>query len=136
MSAYLDNSLRLTSIEPAAIRYAPPTMLRDGNITMRYLLGSLLLMNLMGSIAFAETPADNDSYLWLEDINGQRALQWVQARNEVSKKELESDPQFATLQARLLSIFESKERIPYVLKEGKYFYNFWRDSEHIRGVWR
>lgn len=77
-----------------------------------------------------------DPYLWLEDVTGERALQWVSERNAASIRELETEPGFAELRSRLLSIYESDERIPYVNKEGRYFYNFWRDANNVRGVWR
>ena len=77
-----------------------------------------------------------DAYLWLEDVTGERALQWVNERNAASIRELETEPGFAELRSRLLSIYESDERIPYVNKEGRYFYNFWRDANNVRGVWR
>jgi prolyl oligopeptidase len=77
-----------------------------------------------------------DPYLWLEDVTGERALNWVNERNAIASKELEAQPGFADLQARLLSIYESNQRIPYVGKQGRYFYNFWRDANNVRGVWR
>ena len=95
-----------------------------------------LLMLLLSTASLAQTADDADPYLWLEDIDGQRALQWVHDRNAIASKELEARPEFATIRARLLSILESNERIPYVAKFGKYYYNFWRDAEHVRGLWR
>jgi prolyl oligopeptidase len=108
-------------------------------MSMKYLLCSLLLMSSLIGLennSWADATADADPYLWLEDIGGERALDWVHARNAIASKELEAQPEFKTLQARLLSIFESRERIPYVRKEGRFFYNFWRDAQHVRGVWR
>jgi prolyl oligopeptidase len=89
----------------------------------------------MTSISFAQSSAD-DPYLWLENIDGAKALEWARSQNAVTSKELEAEPGFAALRTRLQSIFESDERIPYVLKRGKYFYNFWRDARHVRGLWR
>jgi prolyl oligopeptidase len=60
----------------------------------------------------------------------------VRERNAITTRELEAQPGFATLQSRLLSIFESNDRIPYIGKQGKYFYNFWRDANQVRGIWR
>jgi prolyl oligopeptidase len=31
---------------------------------------------------------------------------------------------------------DSKERIPFVYKQGPYYYNFWRDAKNPRGIWR
>ena len=83
----------------------------------------------------ASPPAD-DPYFWLEDVGGERALTWVKAQNAVSTGELEAAPDFEPIRQRLLSILDSKERIPYVAKHGRYCYNFWRDSKNARGLWR
>ncbi|EKX49834.1 hypothetical protein GUITHDRAFT_67323 [Guillardia theta CCMP2712] len=37
---------------------------------------------------------------------------------------------------RLMSIYESKDNIPYASKRGNFLYNFWRDEKNVRGVWR
>src|SRR5208283_1699821 len=50
--------------------------------------------------------------------------------------QLESTPGFAALDERLLQIYNSRERIPYVTKHGPFFYNFWRDDKNPRGLWR
>ncbi len=81
------------------------------------------------------TPAD-DPYLWLEDVTGERALTWVRAQNTLSTKELEAAPDFEPIRKRLLSILDSRERIPYVSKHGAWCYNFWRDEKNVRGLWR
>jgi prolyl oligopeptidase len=82
----------------------------------------------------AETKAD--PYLWLEDVTGEKALNWVRQQNAVSTNELESTPYFETIRRRLLSIMDSKDRIPYVAKHGRWYYNFWRDQKNPRGLWR
>src|SRR5215204_4600658 len=84
----------------------------------------------------ADESADHDPYRWLEDVGGARALAWVREQNAVSMAELERSADFTGLQQRLLGIYESNERIPSVTKHGRYFYNFWRDERHIRGLWR
>ena len=77
-----------------------------------------------------------DNYRWLEDVGGDKALAWVNERNAAARKELEGRPQFAPLNARLKTILNARERIPYASKHGDYLYNFWRDAEHVRGLWR
>ncbi|MBF8269124.1 MAG: S9 family peptidase [Gammaproteobacteria bacterium] len=77
-----------------------------------------------------------DPYLWLEDVTGDKALDWVRAQNAVTTRELEAAPGFADLQQRLLAIMDSDEKIPFVEKYGAYYYNFWRDARHERGLWR
>ncbi|MGP8235866.1 MAG: S9 family peptidase, partial [Limisphaerales bacterium] len=79
---------------------------------------------------------NEDPNLWLEEVSGERALQWVHAQNAISTNKLESMPGFAALDERLLQIYNSHERIPYVTKHGPFYYNFWRDDKNTRGLWR
>jgi prolyl oligopeptidase len=78
----------------------------------------------------------DDPNLWLEDVTGEKALAWVREQNAVSTRELESQPEFEKTRQRVLAILNSKERIPFVTKHGKYVYNFWRDAKNVRGLWR
>lgn len=77
-----------------------------------------------------------DPYLWLEEVTGDRALAWAKAQNADSTRELEASPDFEKIRQRLLSILDSKERIPYVSKHGAFYYNFWRDEKNVRGIFR
>lgn len=88
------------------------------------------------TLSQTNAPAAEDPYLWLEDVGGERALAWVREHNAASTRELAAVGDFAKLRQRLLSIYESNERIPGVTKHGEYFYNFWRDERQVRGVWR
>ncbi len=79
---------------------------------------------------------DSDPFLWLEDVQGDRALAWARGQNALTQRELEASPDFKPIQERLLAIYDSKARIPAVVQHGGLFYNFWRDAEHVRGLWR
>ncbi len=76
-----------------------------------------------------------DPYLWLEDIAGDDALDWVRARNEVTQAEF-SGEEFERLRAESLEVLDTDARIPYVRRRGDYLYNFWRDAVNPRGLWR
>ncbi|MEW6024907.1 MAG: prolyl oligopeptidase family serine peptidase [Pseudomonadota bacterium] len=80
-------------------------------------------------------PAAADPRLWLEDVGGEKPLAWVREHNAVTERELGGAAQEA-LRARLQTILDAKERIPYANKHGDYLYNFWRDAQHVRGIWR
>jgi len=80
--------------------------------------------------------ADKDPYLWLEDVEGDKALNWVKERSAKDTAEIEAVPEFAAIRAELIEIFNSRERIPNVNMQGAWLYNFWQDAEHVRGVWR
>jgi prolyl oligopeptidase len=86
--------------------------------------------------AAADAPPPDDPYLWLEDVTGEKPLAWVRQQNAVSQGELEASPDFKPIYDRLLSIYDSRARIPYLNKRGEFFYNFWRDPQHVRGIWR
>ncbi|MGJ7918473.1 prolyl oligopeptidase family serine peptidase [Massilia sp. LXY-6] len=79
---------------------------------------------------------EQDPYLWLEDVDSERALAWVGTHNAGTEAELAAAPGYAELRTRLKTILDSKDRIPYVGRHGDRFYNFWRDADHARGIWR
>ena len=94
-------------------------------------------MTILPITSHAETPvAHDDPYQWLEDVGGEKALDWVRARNVESTKEIAGDKAFKSLEKDLLTILDSTDRIPYVGKMGEFYYNFWRDAKNERGVWR
>jgi prolyl oligopeptidase len=97
-------------------------------------LSLLGLIFVMSGIALAGDP--EDPRIWLEDVTGDRALAWVRERNAESTAELTKSEAFQTLDKRLLSILDSNAKIPMISKIGPYYYNFWKDATHKRGLWR
>ena len=84
-----------------------------------------------------DSPDDfEDPYIWLEDVEGEEALNWVEAQNEVSVGYLESLPPFDELYERNLEILNSDERIASPGLRGDHVFNFWRDATNTRGLWR
>ena len=77
-----------------------------------------------------------DPFLWLEEVEGERALAWVRERNAESEAALAATPGFQALEERLRGIFGSENAIPTVTLRGKWLYNFWTDRAHVRGLWR
>ncbi|MGV8940559.1 MAG: prolyl oligopeptidase family serine peptidase [Lysobacter sp.] len=90
----------------------------------------------MGTVHSQEPAAVSDPYLWLEDVEGGKALDWVKARNASAEAELASTPAFKQLEAQILAVLDSDAKIPYVGKIGDHYYNFWKDAQHQRGIWR
>lgn len=80
--------------------------------------------------------AAEDPYLWLEEVDSARALDWVRSQNEGAVRELIEGPEFGPLRDRLRAILDSDERIPAITMRGGFVYNFWRDRKNVRGVWR
>ncbi|HCK83726.1 MAG TPA: S9 family peptidase [Hyphomonadaceae bacterium] len=80
--------------------------------------------------------SEQDPYLWLEEIESERALTWVREQNARSLAQLEGDPRYAQLHADALAIANNRDRLPTgEVREG-YYYNFWQDETHVRGIWR
>jgi len=77
-----------------------------------------------------------DPYLWLEDVQGERALAWVRERNAESEGELQARPGFQALRGAIREVLDSREQIPYVSRQGDWFYNLWKDADNPRGLWR
>ena len=80
--------------------------------------------------------ATSDPYLWLEDVTGDKALGWAKQQNARTDAELAAGPEFAKLQSEIRAILDSDARIPDVEKIGDHYYNFWKDAQHERGLWR
>src|SRR5690606_13953136 len=78
----------------------------------------------------------DDPYAWLEDVEGTEALAWVRERNGEKAAELAATPSFAATKQRIRAILDSDEKIPDVTRRGDHLYNFWKDAEHERGIWR
>ncbi|XUM05296.1 prolyl oligopeptidase family serine peptidase [Streptomyces venezuelae ATCC 10712] len=74
--------------------------------------------------------------MWLEDVSGEAALTWVAERNAETAEALAADAGFAPLKARVREVLDASDRIPYTVRRGAFLYNFWRDADHVRGMWR
>ncbi len=78
----------------------------------------------------------NQDYLWLENIEGTKALKWVESQNNITFKKLKSDPRYKDLTKKIYQTLTDKKKIPYASIQGKYVYNFWRGKKVVRGQLR
>src|ERR1700732_1329583 len=78
---------------------------------------------------------DDDPYLWLEEIDGERALAWVEAQNAETLAHF-GDARFAADRDVLAAIFDRPDNIPLIARRGVQVFNFWKDAAHPRGLWR
>ncbi|MFM8635330.1 MAG: prolyl oligopeptidase family serine peptidase [Planctomycetia bacterium] len=103
-------------------------------IALLLILGGIFSMS---NAPVAGDPSDPlDPHVWLEDVMGEKQLEWVRARNAQSVSAIAETDAFRQIEPRILSILDSKEKIPFVTKIGDRFYNFWRDATNPKGVWR
>jgi prolyl oligopeptidase len=96
----------------------------------------------MASEASAVTPRPQgipevaDPYLWLEDVHGERSMEWVKAQNARSTAVLRADPDFQPDYDAILRVMDASDRIPYGDLDHQYVFNFWQDARHPKGLWR
>lgn len=81
-------------------------------------------------------PGAEDPFLWLEDIEGDAALDWVRAQNERSVARLEGDSRFEAVFKDARALYTATDRIPYGQYMGGKVHSFWQDESHVRGILR
>ena len=97
---------------------------------------ALLATGLVMGSPVAGQDASEDPFLWLEDVESARSLEWVEAQNEASLAELTAHPSYQPIFDDVLGIITSDDRIAFPSMAGDHIYNFWSDAEHERGIWR
>lgn len=118
-------------------------------------LAALLASTLIGAPAIAQTAPDRtppnpplveggfatsdatDPYLWLEEVEGERAMAWVREHNARSLGVLQGDPRYEGLHEQALALVQARDRIPAPgFTHDGHIDNFWQDANHVRGIWR
>jgi prolyl oligopeptidase len=74
--------------------------------------------------------------MWLEEVEGERALAQVRAWNERSLALLQADPRYPELERGALAIVNAKDKLAYGSHRGGAVYNFWQDEQNVRGLVR
>ncbi|HPI10510.1 MAG TPA: prolyl oligopeptidase family serine peptidase [Catalimonadaceae bacterium] len=98
----------------------------------------LIVMSLLSTTVFAQeaNPSETDPFLWLEEVDGKKALDWVNQQNALSVERLKKEKSYDDIYKRTLEILNSADRIAYPTLYGSHVYNFWQDKDHERGIWR
>ena len=109
-------------------------------------LAALLASTSLTSVSMAQTASSapafatseaSDPYVWLEDVEGARAMAWVKDHNTHSLGVLQGDPRYEPLHQQALAIVQARDRIPAPgFTHDGHIDNFWQDAQHVRGVWR
>jgi prolyl oligopeptidase len=103
---------------------------------MRKTLAFLMIAAAAAGLSGVKAATSDDPYIWLEEVSSPKALDWVEAQNAKSTAALEADPRYQRFYDQALTIAEAKDRIPAGAFIGGQIYNFWQDSDHVRGIWR
>lgn len=78
---------------------------------------------------------DDDPWLWLEEIEGAQALDFVERQNQLTLKAF-GGKAFEHDRDILAAIYDRPDNIPYVGRRGSDLHNLWKDAGHPRGLWR
>ena len=82
------------------------------------------------------TAEDADPYMWLEDVHGAKALDWVKGENAKAQARLDGDKRFATYRREALAIFTAKDRLSLPQFRAGGVDIIWQDDKHPHGLWR
>jgi len=93
----------------------------------------LALVCLLTPLAAHAAP---DPFLWLEDVNTPKAMDWVKQQDTRSLGVLHEDARYRNFFAEALAVSQAKDRVPAPTQLDGQIYNFWQDADHVRGVWR
>ena len=96
----------------------------------------LLALSLFPRLHVAAQQPSDDPFVWLEDVEGQRSMEWVNAKNAATIAALTRSPLYQPFYDRIKQILDSKDKIAYPSILGNTLYNFWQDADHERGIWR
>jgi prolyl oligopeptidase len=106
----------------------------------RFVISAVVTSILASANAAAQRPAappsTNDPFIWLEDVEGARSMDWVKAKNTATLDELGKSPLYQPIFDRTKQVLDSRDRIAMPTILGDRIYNFWQDAQHERGIWR
>ncbi len=107
----------------------------------RFAFRVLVLVAAVGwnSMLAAQSPMPTeplDPYLWLEDVDGARALDFARTASTRTLSELRQRAEFLKIRDEVREVLDSRDRIAQVAVHGDHLYNFWQDRANPRGLWR
>lgn len=79
---------------------------------------------------------DQDPFLWLEEVESDKALSWARQENEKTLSALQANPIFASLEKEALQVLSDQERLTSVRFRGSHVFDFWTDEKNPRGLLR
>lgn len=101
-----------------------------------FLMLSIFTLALTFSSRDTVAQETQDPYLWLENIDGDKSLDWVRAANQKTDKRLTENPLYKSIYADALSALDSKDKLPEVNIIGDMVYTLKKDADHPRGLYQ
>ena len=91
----------------------------------------------MVTLAAPAMSAPGDPNLYLEQVDGARALAKVKSWNARTLEELQKQPGFAQYRSKALALLSTNQKIAEPDQViGDKVLNYWQDEQHPRGLWR
>nr|WP_321984343.1 prolyl oligopeptidase family serine peptidase [uncultured Lichenicoccus sp.] len=78
---------------------------------------------------------DRDPWLWLEEVEGERATGWADAQTAATLVRY-GGIRYEADRETLRRLLDRPDNLPVPRRRGGLLYNFWRDAAHPRGLWR
>jgi len=78
---------------------------------------------------------DDDPHLWLEEVEGPRALDFVVRQSRLTLEKF-GGAKFERDRDALAAIYDRPDNIPYIYRRRGLVYNLWKDDNNPRGLWR
>lgn len=78
---------------------------------------------------------DDDAFLWLEEVEGAKAVAWVDARTAEMVARYGGAGTLADRDV-LAAILDRADKLPAIARRGGWVWNFWQDAANPRGIWR
>ena len=100
---------------------------------MKFLSRVIIVLTMTAAAVAGDS---TDPYLWLEDVESERSMEWVHEQNARTFADLRDHPLYDELYREALAILTSEDRLPDGDIIGSDFHDFWQDKEHVRGIWR
>jgi prolyl oligopeptidase len=103
---------------------------------MHRMTRALVALGIVATVPAAAAPTA-DPNLYLEQVDGARAIAKVKSWNAATLAVLEKQPGFADYRAKALALLSTNQKIaePDQIRGDKVL-NFWQDEQHPRGLWR
>ena len=99
------------------------------------LLKGILAAGLLSTAVHAKESAE-DPFMWLEDVDADKSMNWVLDQNKDTADQYKAMPIYQELFDDAMSALNGKSRIPSISQRGEWVYNYWKDDKNPRGVYR
>jgi prolyl oligopeptidase len=80
--------------------------------------------NVSANLPATRESETEDPFIWLENVEGERALNWAAQQNALSMPRLQGDPRFEDIRSEINQILTSDDRIPFGSIVDGMVYNF------------